>query len=189
MHRSRRKVAGHCVTLPCKLKSTLEHRSFKGSQISDKSLLSRGATAQQAMEGSAQQPTPLAPGQTNTQYASNLPAHSDVQQHRSPLQSVGDLAVKPGYSDTAGFDAGQGGDHAGFRASRPTTPDVTDTSSRLASKDQEGTAHLSGTTDGMKGSWLTQLIGKTTHKAKQKCEQLPVGYIIPICSCSSCLCA
>ena len=92
---------------------------------------------------------------------------NDAQQQRSPLQSVGDSTVKPGYSEPAGFDAGQGGDRTGYRASRPNTPDVTDTGSRLASKNQDGTADLTATSDGMKGSWLTQLIGKATNKEKQ----------------------
>lgn len=148
----------------------------------------RGAAAHQAMEGSAQQTLPLAQGQANTQYATNLPAQSNVQQHRSPLQSVGDPAAKPGYSESAGIDAGQGGDQAVFRASRPNTPDVTDTGSRLASNGQEGTAHLTGTADGMKGSWLTQLVGKATHNAKQASVQLLVDCQI-ICCGSSCLCA
>ena len=159
----------------CNLTPRFERRSFKGRQSSDKPPLLRGAAAQQAMEGTAQQTMPLAQGQANTQYASNLPAQSDVQQNRSPLQSVGDPAVKPGYSESAGFDAGQGGGQAGFRASRPNTPDMTDTGSRLASKEQDGTAHLTGTADGMKGSWLTQLIGKATHKAQQLSVQLLVG--------------
>lgn len=144
--------------------------------MSDQPLLSRGAPAQQAMGGSARQAVPLAHDQAPTQYTTDSPAQYDMQQHRPSLQSVGDSAIKQGYSETSGFDAGQGDDRSGFRANRPNTPEVTDTASRVASKDQEGTAHLTGSSDGIKGSWLTQLVGEATYNSKQRLVQLLGGH-------------
>ena len=130
------------------------------------------------MEGSTQQTMPLYQDQASTHYPTqdhasthyrtNLPAHSDLQQDQSALQSVGDPAVKPGYSETAGFDAGQGD------ASRPSTPEATNTGSRLAAKDQEGTARPTGASDGVQESWLTQLIGKAIYVHSTCCLQMLV---------------
>ena len=89
-----------------------------------------------------------------------------MQQQQSPLQSISDQAVKPGYSEAEGIDAGRGTDNSGFRANRPNTPEATDTGPRVAFKAQEGTAHLTGSSD-MQGSWLTQLIGRATHMPNQ----------------------
>lgn len=135
--------------------------------MSDQPLLSKGVPAQQALGGSPRQTMPVAHDQAPTQYTTDPPAQYDIQQRQTSSQSGGDPAVKQGYSENSGFGAGQGVDQSGLRTNRPNTPEATDTASRVASKDQEGTAHLTGSSDGIKGSWLTQLIGKAIYNSKR----------------------
>ncbi|KAL3133562.1 hypothetical protein ABBQ38_007410 [Trebouxia sp. C0009 RCD-2024] len=131
------------------------------AQMSDQPFLS--GNTQQAMGGSAQhaqimpvQTTPLTAAESKP---GNLPAQSSIQQQDPPLQRVGNQAL--GQSDAEGFSAGKGDDDSGFRRNRPNTPEATETGANVASRDQQGTAHLTGNpNNGMKGSWLTQLIAR-----------------------------
>lgn len=139
---------------------------MSASQMSDQPFFS--GNTQQAMGGSAQQTMPVQtmPLTAAESKPDNLPAQSSIQQHIPPLQRVGNQAV--GQSEAEGFGAGKGDDDSGFRRNRPNTPEATETGASLASRDQQGTAHLTGNpNDGMKGSWLTQLIGKATLTTQQ----------------------
>lgn len=151
---------------------------YSTEQMSDQPLLSAqvqalgpGGSGQQTMSQRTmpQQTVPLADSKTDVQYVDNLSAQSGIQQQRSPLQPVGDQAV--GHSESKGFDAGKDGDHSGLRGARPNTPEATEIGPRVPSKDQQGTAHLTGNLDdGMKGSWLTQLIGKAALMKQTLCN-------------------
>ena len=136
------------------------------SQMSDQPLFP--GHSQQTIGGPAQQTMPVqtmpltaGESRTDVQYANNLPPQSSVQQQGSTLQPVGNEAG--GHWKAEGFAAGKADDDSGFRRNRPNTPEVTETGANVTSRDQQGTAHLTGNPDdGMKGSWLTQLIGKAT---------------------------
>ena len=159
-----------------------------GQQYSSEPLLG-GPVPADHTEWSSQQNRPGLAGQTDTQPAGSASAQSGsrqqpisaYQQGSSPLQSEAtenrdqqkwknfDGEKDGGGAATAGkaqaaLDAVEKGhtnksnpdkddDHSGYGA--------TETGPGSAPRDQEGTAHLTGNSDaGMKGSWLTQLIGE-----------------------------